>query len=160
LQQSGQGFFYFTMANETYADKLKNPAWQKKRLEILNRDNFTCLVCRDTETELHIHHKQYKTGRKPWDYENENFQTLCKCCHLITEIFKDCGLTPLIASKLRNDKCSYTLVSTILSHPTEGLILTLDRFYDNGEVKHLIMIDQQPFGQIHDLFAHAEKLLK
>lgn len=148
------------MANLTYSDKLKNPLWQKKRLEILNRDNFTCLICSDTETELHIHHKQYKWGNTPWDYDNDNFQTLCKCCHLITETFKDCGLKPIIASKSYNEASKYTLLSTILNHDTEGLILTLDKFFDNGEVKHVMMIDKQPFGQIHDLFIHAEKLIK
>ena len=42
-----------------YSEKLKNPKWQKKRLEILNRDNFTCIKCGDKETTLQIHHFKY-----------------------------------------------------------------------------------------------------
>jgi uncharacterized protein YlaI len=63
----------------TYAEKLKNPKWQKKRLEILNRDNFCCQKCGDAETELRVHHKKYNGN--PWDAADEDLITLCKICH-------------------------------------------------------------------------------
>lgn len=31
----------------TYSQKLRDPRWQKKRLEILERDSFTCQHCHD-----------------------------------------------------------------------------------------------------------------
>lgn len=65
----------------TYSEKLKSPKWQKKRLEILQRDEFMCTYCEDAESELHVHHKKYIYGNEVWDYENENFITLCKPCH-------------------------------------------------------------------------------
>lgn len=65
----------------TYSEKLKHPKWQKKRLQILNRDKFTCKLCRDTETTLHVHHKYYETGNDPWDYPNTALVTLCEHCH-------------------------------------------------------------------------------
>lgn len=71
----------------TYSEKLKNPKWQKKRLEILQRDNFKCSKCADTETELQIHHLKY-TGN-PWDAPNENLITVCKHCHFILEDAKE-----------------------------------------------------------------------
>lgn len=30
-----------------YSQKLLDPRWQRKRLEILQRDDFTCQVCSD-----------------------------------------------------------------------------------------------------------------
>jgi len=63
----------------TYAEKLKHPKWQKKRLAILSRDNFTCCLCGDTETNLQVHHLKY-TG-EPWDAPDEDLQTLCEDCH-------------------------------------------------------------------------------
>lgn len=69
----------------TYAEKLKHPKWQRKRLEILSRDNFKCRLCGDEETELHVHHKEYHNGCEPWEYENSLLVTLCKHCHFITE---------------------------------------------------------------------------
>ena len=41
---------------KTYSQKLRDPKWQKKRLEVLQRDEFCCQLCNDKETELHIHH--------------------------------------------------------------------------------------------------------
>ncbi len=70
------------MANKNYSELLKSPLWQKKRLEILNRDNFTCQVCGDTETMLSIHHKKY-TAKNIWEEPIENLSTVCKHCHFI-----------------------------------------------------------------------------
>lgn len=66
---------------KSYSDKLKDPRWQKKRLEILSRDNFTCQSCYDNESTLHVHHKAYFKGKEPWDISNEYLITLCESCH-------------------------------------------------------------------------------
>jgi hypothetical protein len=68
----------------TYSDKLKDPRWQKKRLEILERDNYSCNDCGtglNGGKTLHVHHKEYIFGKDPWDYSEENFITLCEGCH-------------------------------------------------------------------------------
>ena len=76
------------MAYLTYSEKLLDPQWQRKRLEVLNRDQFKCCLCSDAKTTLHIHHKTYEKGKLPWEYELDNFQTLCKYCHIVVEFFK------------------------------------------------------------------------
>lgn len=73
----------------TYSEKLQHPLWQRKRLEILNRDNFTCQWCGDNETTLHIHHNYYSYDKQPWEYPNESLKSLCKHCHLIAESLKE-----------------------------------------------------------------------
>lgn len=71
----------------SYAEKLKDPRWQKKRLEIMERDEFTCLSCGDKDKELHVHHLSYRRGADVWDYNNDELITLCKDCHKeITDI--------------------------------------------------------------------------
>jgi hypothetical protein len=70
----------------TYSEKLRDPRWQKKRLEILNRDGFACCLCGDKETELHVHHDKYYGN--PWQAKNDDLQTLCKHCHLLVEFNK------------------------------------------------------------------------
>jgi hypothetical protein len=65
----------------SYAEKLKDPRWQRKRLEILQRDDFTCKKCGDKQTTLHVHHRRYFKGNDPWDYPNELLVTLCEDCH-------------------------------------------------------------------------------
>jgi len=62
------------------SDYLK-PQWQKKRLEILERDNFTCIQCGDKENTLHVHHQYYLKDYKVWEYENQSLITLCSRCH-------------------------------------------------------------------------------
>lgn len=64
-----------------YKDKLKKPKWQKKRLEILDRDNFTCTSCKSSENELQVHHLDYLPGIDPWEYPNDMLITLCIYCH-------------------------------------------------------------------------------
>lgn len=69
----------------TYIEKLKDPRWQRKRLEVLQRDEFTCVVCQATENQLHVHHRQYRKGADPWDYNDGNFVTLCDDCHQVVK---------------------------------------------------------------------------
>lgn len=69
-----------------YSDLLKDVRWQKKRLEVLNRDNFTCKECEKSDksgeyVSLHVHHSFYEKGFKPWDYPLESLKTLCSDCH-------------------------------------------------------------------------------
>lgn len=62
-----------------YSEKLKDPRWQKKRLEVMERAGWLCQICGDSDSELHVHHPRYVKGREPWDYEN----LICAChaCH-------------------------------------------------------------------------------
>jgi hypothetical protein len=64
---------------KSYSEKLLDPRWQRKRFEILQRDKFTCVLCGDTRTTLHVHHTEYKGS--PWDIDNEKLKTLCLHCH-------------------------------------------------------------------------------
>lgn len=59
-----------TLALITYLDQLKHPQWQRRRLEIMQRDAFTCQSCLSTESTLHVHHKLYIKGRMLWEYED------------------------------------------------------------------------------------------
>lgn len=65
----------------TYADKLKDPRWQKKRLKVFERDNWKCRFCGNTDRNLQIHHTRYFPEFEPWDYESQYLITLCNKCH-------------------------------------------------------------------------------
>jgi len=64
-----------------YSDKLKDPGWQKMRLKVFERDEWTCQICFDKESQLKVHHKYYLQGKDPWDYPLEAFTTLFEKCH-------------------------------------------------------------------------------
>jgi len=71
---------------KSYYEKLKDPRWQKKRLEILERADFCCEDCGDEESTLHVHHGYYEKGLDPWDYANNTLWCLCEGCHFEIEI--------------------------------------------------------------------------
>lgn len=65
----------------TYPEKLRDPRWQKKRLEIFQRDNWRCTKCGATERSLQIHHLFYLSDMEPWEYDQTSLVTLCDNCH-------------------------------------------------------------------------------
>lgn len=71
----------------TYADKLKDPRWQRLRLEVFDRDNWECKFCGDAGETLHVHHKSYSKTGNPWDSSVAELITLCVHCHGCIEVF-------------------------------------------------------------------------
>lgn len=66
---------------KTYAEKLRDPRWQKKRLVIMERDGFACQECGESTSPLAVHHAYYVSGRSPWMYPDWSLSTLCDACH-------------------------------------------------------------------------------
>lgn len=70
-----------------YQKQLLDPRWQKKRLRILERDNWMCTLCGDNKSTLHIHHTRY--GTYAWEVDDEFLKTRCCHCHLLEEYYKE-----------------------------------------------------------------------
>lgn len=86
---------------KTYGEKLRDPRWQRKRLEVLARDDWKCTMCDDRTSTLHVHHAYYVSAREPWDYPLQAYHSLCETCHerypqlgaaLVDEIVRARGL--------------------------------------------------------------------
>lgn len=73
----------------TYTEKLKDPRWQKRRLEIMDRDKWTCQWCGRKDLTLNVHHMQYSGD--PWEADSAALITLCENCH-----FAEGGLPSLL----------------------------------------------------------------
>lgn len=92
-----------------YWQKLQDPRWQRKRLEILERDGWACVQCGDTATTLNVHHGCYVKGIEPWECQSGLLWTLCKTCHervtlLVSRIHLLIGYThPADLSKLAGE---------------------------------------------------------
>lgn len=65
----------------TYFQQIKHPNWQRKRLEVLEENNFECINCGAKDQELHVHHPYYRKGAMVWEYESSELQCLCHKCH-------------------------------------------------------------------------------
>ena len=68
-----------------YWKKLKDPRWQKRRLEVLARDGFKCVGCGATSETLHVHHLVYRKGVEPWEAPMDDMVTVCERCHEVAE---------------------------------------------------------------------------
>ena len=66
---------------QTYQDQLRDPRWQRKRLQILSAADFKCEDCGDASTELNIHHSAYLKGQPAWEHPDELLHCLCRPCH-------------------------------------------------------------------------------
>ncbi len=71
------------MANtqSSYSQKLRSPKWQRKRLQIFERDNWKCKSCGSGDNNLQVHHLKYTPGKEPWEYEDHLLVTYCDICH-------------------------------------------------------------------------------
>jgi hypothetical protein len=65
---------------QTYPEKLRDVRWQKRRLEIMNRDQWKCQYCKKSAF-LNVHHLFYLPGIEPWEYDDKSLITLCEKCH-------------------------------------------------------------------------------
>lgn len=82
-----------------YLEKLKDPRWQKKRLEVFERDGWKCLACDDKDDTLNVHHLIYSKG-EPWDAPMETLETLCATCHDEREQFNSLFRRGMFPTKL------------------------------------------------------------
>lgn len=64
-----------------WSDQYLHPNWQKMRLWVLSRDNFSCVSCKSMDKTLHAHHLKYIKGKNVWEVPHWYIVTLCEDCH-------------------------------------------------------------------------------
>lgn len=67
------------MNKKEYQKLLRDKRWKERRIEILERDSYKCIKCGSSEN-LIVHHKFYEE-KAPWEYSDEQLETVCKSCH-------------------------------------------------------------------------------
>lgn len=139
------------MAKKKYSEKLKHPKWQRKRLEIMQRDGFKCKLCGDKESELHIHHEEYEGD--PWDVDNKFLHTLCSECH-------DClHSSPFVGSfksvsafKSKINKYNHRLVIFRIDENPECNMIVFVINNNINQIVTIIPIEKQTTHSIINLF--------
>jgi hypothetical protein len=127
---------------QNYVAMLKDPRWQKKRLEIMQRDNFTCQHCGCTDKSLQVHHLWYSSLKKPWEYNDESLITLCEHCHeLETEYngelyssFCDFTLTGILTELRRRSNNTSSLSRILLAGRGSSPIKSENKLMKNYSV--------------------------
>lgn len=135
-----------------YAEKLKDPRWQKKRLEILSRDEFTCQLCNDKDSTLHVHHNEY--GLNPWDIENDKLITYCEHCHRFVEITKNfknyTKIIKIIKRKSNNGIILYCFIIDELNDKWVIINSLNPEIYD--DIKFIDLLDGKLINDLNNLF--------
>lgn len=91
----------------------KDSRWQKKRLEIMQRDGFACQCCgKEEDVVLNVHHAYYESGKKPWEYSEDSLVTLCDECHTK----KHEAQKKLLVAIKDSDPCIMEFLSDAISH--------------------------------------------
>lgn len=70
---------------DDYFAKLKDPRWQRRRLEVFERANWSCEMCGEKSETLNVHHGLYRYGLEPWEIPGETLWCLCEGCHCICQ---------------------------------------------------------------------------
>lgn len=133
---------------KSYAEKLRDVRWQKKKTEIQMRDKFICQACGARDDEVHVHHTYYERDRAPWDYPSDSLVLLCSVCHTnIREV------TSILGKQLHLPKavnCVAGLVSVLWQLQTASARTNL--------TKLLFTLAEQP-SLIAECQAHADSAL-
>lgn len=108
---------------KSYIEKLKDPRWQKKRLECFDHYGWKCELCGDNTQQLQIHHKEYIKDWEPWDYHFKQLAVLCHACHQLTT-YHD-SLTAVLsfvpmAGPVNRDKLAF-FIAGLVGIPMEGM---------------------------------------
>jgi hypothetical protein len=69
------------MTRKSYWEKLRDPRWQRRKAEIMQRADFACELCEARHVTLNVHHKLYRRGADPWEYADHEIECLCEPCH-------------------------------------------------------------------------------
>ena len=72
-------------AKLSYAEKLRDVRWKRRRDELIRRANYTCCECCQPlvsgTMDLQVHHVVYISCLDPWDYPDELLVVVCDFHH-------------------------------------------------------------------------------
>lgn len=143
------------MQMSTYSEKLRDPRWQKKRLEILSRDEFTCQHCQCKTRTLHVHHLGYVKGREPWDYPDAALLTLCESCHEAegegARVAVDCLLTALRMRGADSSALSILAWAFDFSGPLKARPLSAKEWDALADILNALLIDRNDGVDLVDI---------
>jgi len=132
------------MSRSNYGQMLKDPIWQKKRLEILSRDNWQCQVCQDTQTTLNVHHKEYAESGQPWDATEEQLITLCEVCHAFESEYRPFHERQLLRSIKKHlfaediEQLSIAFIFAKFQQPAWNTVRLISRFFCDIEFQKAV----------------------
>lgn len=139
---------------QAYSEKLKDPRWQKLRLLVFERDDFSCRLCGDKQTTLHVHHTEYSGN--PWQVDIQTLYTICEHCHLIISLDKK--LPSKILGVIKSISEGNVLIAFAVDDSLEKIII----FYSisGSTVTPLVAVTEQTNARFNEILSNNRELLK
>ena len=119
-----------TKKQAEYAELLKKPQWQKRRLQMLEKADWKCVECGAKEQQLHVHHRRYIAGAKPWEYGDEDLAVLCEQCHEKAHGIE--SERPRPGAHRSPPSAAKTLLRLVMQHPDWGARLPASLIPDDS----------------------------
>lgn len=117
----------------SYSDRLKDPRWQRRRLEMLQAADFSCSCCDSKVKTLHVHHPLYRKGAMPWEYEDHELEVLCEDCHEAGhELKKQLDQAYSMLDTARRLQLLGYLHGLRMGYPPKGVIPVIDGEHATG----------------------------
>lgn len=133
----------------SYSVLLKDPRWQKNRLEAMERAGWCCELCGDKESMLNVHHKKYFKGRMPWEYDSEQLAVLCESCHTLEHEQSSLELLDDVISRLPLDGPMSASDVGILVAAFTGVKIGADDGFAKSIISH---INEEEIKKFRDLW--------
>lgn len=127
-----------------YKKLLQDPRWQKKRLKIMERDNFTCRDTGSTDEQLQVHHCWYAKGN-PWETPDEFLLTLSKDAHQYRQGLEQRAKKAL-GLIMAKTPCHYDENQVL-----ENFVLQLEQESKRDTQLNLVLIDGEVIQELHDI---------
>lgn len=151
----------------TYAQKLKDPRWKSRRLQILKAANYKCAHCHTSE-RLEVHHINYRKGKEPWDYHDCELMCLCRKCHELVEDVAIPDLRCLVAvlpAWTLFHMC-IAIERTVIAMSDKGKSLSVASIFEEAAFRQRMedtvrhVLDLQSSGNRSDYLAMAEEIME
>ena len=130
-----------------WSSAYRDSRWQRLRLKIMERDNWTCQSCGCTGEGilLNVHHIYYEKNKAPWEYEDDVLITLCEKCHEFIHADQKRALVALSKYKTHEiDSAIYALENARNSVVSVGNII-IDSYADDDELHRKLLELQNVF---------------
>jgi hypothetical protein len=130
-----------------YKERLRDPRWQRRRLELLEKAEWACEECGATERTLEVHHTWYRKNALPWEHSDSELRVLCDQCHGVAEANRSI-IGPAICG-LRQD-VQMALVECVLpaaSNDPDYFWTVVTWMVESGEFSNVIKHYQQARNQ-------------
>jgi hypothetical protein len=72
---------FIVNSDMSFEEQYKHPKWLDLRDIILERDEYKCQICSNSEGELHVHHLMYPKNKFVWEIDQNFLIVVCKECH-------------------------------------------------------------------------------